>query len=96
MLISTKRVKTPAGILISIIAFGCSDRRPITAERAGSIAVAKYKELGSTWPEIHVRSTSFTNRTWTVVLESVPPMPGGHGIVEVSEFGKIVDVFGGK
>jgi hypothetical protein len=96
MLISAKQFKRQVTIVASIIAFGCFNRGQITAEQAGRIAVEKYKNLGSTWPEIHVRSATLTNQTWTVVLESIPPMPGGHGIVKISEFGKIVSILGGK
>ena len=42
------------------------------------------------WKEVEVQSAEFENGRWVFLLIRLPPVPGGHAIVEVTNDGTVV------
>lgn len=65
----------------------------ITQEKAERIAIKEHLRRGGS--KARVQSATWGKDVWSVLLVSLPEMPGGHLLVEISSDGKVLRVFPG-
>lgn len=65
----------------------------ITQEKAGRIAIKEHLRRGGF--KARLQSAKWGKDVWSVLLVSLPEMPGGHLLVEISSDGKVLRVFPG-
>lgn len=65
----------------------------ITQKKAERIAIKEHLRRGGS--KARVQSAKWEKDVWSVLVISLPEMPGGHLLVEISADGKVVRVFPG-
>ena len=66
----------------------------ISREEAGSIAAEEMRRQG--WREVEIEAVQLREGHWFVLVQTLPLVPGGHALVEISSDGEIIRFHGGK
>ena len=78
------------------LALMCGCHSLLTMNRAQTIALAETEARKLGWKAVEVESASHHGGTWRVLIWRLPKVPGGHGVVEISDDGKVVRFWRGS
>jgi hypothetical protein len=77
-------------LLVHLTFTGCVTK-DVDSESDDPVEIAKRevtRRLG--WKRIEVQAARFVNDRWLIIIWSLPKMPGGHTVVEISKDGEFL------